>query len=152
MLFRVSSSFRNLITLGSGMIRSANCHTESSKVAENKSIWHSEGKALGERREKGITQLPGLSHSRAQLPALAAHGHQLPPTPLLPPQGHREGRCGQENYTCCRGPRVSPSLPPRVWGMHKLNTGLQSEGQLRDLEGLGVSKPVTSLGETAYGA
>ena len=47
------------------------------------------------------------------------------------------------------------SAPPSYPGFgetRKLNIGLQSEGQLRDLEGLGVFKPVFSLGETAYGA
>lgn len=67
MLFRVSSSFRNLITLGSGMIRSANCHTESSKVAEKRSIWHSEGKAL---EEKG--RWPSPTYQAVALQALAS--------------------------------------------------------------------------------
>ena len=46
----------------------------------------------------------------------------------------------------------APPSHPGFGGVHKLHMGLQSEGQLSDLEGLGVFKPVFSLGEMAYGA
>lgn len=46
MVSSVSSSRFSLMMFGSGTIVSANLHTDSSKVAEKRSIWHSLGRRL----------------------------------------------------------------------------------------------------------
>lgn len=135
MLFRVSLFLRNLITLGSGIIRRGKLPHRVFKGRWKQSIctrrvklWEREGKRASPNR---------ACPTQGQLPALDAHSHQLPPTPPAPTQGHRERHCGHKNYTCCRVPRVSPPSHPVLSGeTHKLNIGLQSEAQLRDLRAL----------------